>query len=145
MQLHNIPIFLDYKRCFHGLVKDEWSLCIYFLYYFCLSLLSSVLIRYFYPLHSDLPAGSQECSGKLHQEALHQVYLPHGILPDLPLPPAAGLTAHRPHQPAHAGTPAHYRGVDDSPMGAWYVQTKMTFYTDCCCDLLVKIVLIFFF
>lgn len=84
-----------------------------------------MLIRYFYPLHSDLPAGSQERSGKLHQEALHQVYLPHGILPDLPLPPAAGLTAHCPHQPAHAGTPAHYCRVDDSPMGAWYVNVNV--------------------
>ncbi|KAI3376093.1 hypothetical protein L3Q82_016619 [Scortum barcoo] len=52
-----------------------------------------------------LPAGSKERSGKLHQEALHQVHLSHGVLPDLPLPAAARLAAHRPHQPAHAGTP----------------------------------------
>lgn len=79
---------------------------------------------------SDLSVGSKERSGKLHQEAFHQVHLSHSVLPDLPLPPAAGLAAHRPHQPAHAGTPTHRGRVDDSPMGAGY-ETIHTFVSQC--------------
>ena len=78
---------------------------------------------------SDLPVGAEERSGKLHQEALHQVHLSHRVLPDLPLPAAAGLAAHRPHQPAHAGTSAHHRGVDDPALGAGYVQQTSTVFT----------------
>lgn len=84
------------------------------------------------PFSSDLPVGSKECSGKLHQEALHQVHLSHGVLPDLPLPSAAGLTAHCPYKLAHAGTPTHYRGVDDPPMGAGCVQINLILYTSLC-------------
>lgn len=84
------------------------------------------------PFSSDLPVGSKECSGKLHQEALHQVHLSHGVLPDLPLPSAAGLAAHCPYKLAHAGTPAHYCRVDDSPMGAGCVQINLILYTSLC-------------
>lgn len=156
MQLHNIPIFsdlkspplcfccfvLDLKRCLYGSSKDLTVIFfIYFVWFLSslfISLLSSFASTIILSLSissssfsSDLPAGPKERSGKLHQEALHQVHLPHGILPDLPLPPAAGLATHRPHQPAHAGTPTHDRGVDDSPMGAGYVQVNMTFCTGC--------------
>lgn len=78
---------------------------------------------------TDLPAGSEERSGKLHQEALHQVHLSHRILPDLSLPAATGLTAHRTHQPAHAGAPAHRGGVDDSALGAGCVDKPTTLHS----------------
>lgn len=64
-----------------------------------------------------LPDRSQEPSGTVHPQALHQVHLPHSVLSDVFVSAVAGLPAHRQVrlEPARAAT--NRRRVDDITVG----------------------------
>lgn len=71
-----------------------------------------------------LPHRAQKSLRPLHPQAVHQVYLPHGFLPDLSVPAAPRLPAHRHHrtgQAGQAGPGTDHCGVDDTAMGAGWV------------------------
>lgn len=80
-------------------------------------------------VRSLLPHGAQESLRPLHPQAFHQVHLPHGLLPDFPLPAAPGIPAHCHHRTGPAGTCTHCCGVDDPALGpGWENNTHTLIY-----------------
>ena len=61
---------------------------------------------------------TQEQPWAVHQETLHQVYLPHSVISDLPLHASPGFSAHRQDRPPRTGTSPNCRGVDDTALGS---------------------------
>lgn len=75
-----------------------------------------------------LPHRTQESLWPLHPQALHQVYLPHCIVPDLSVPAAACLPAYchpRTRQARPTGPSTDHCRVDDTTMGAGWVSYRM--------------------
>ena len=64
---------------------------------------------------SDL---TQEQPWAFHQETLYQVYLPHSIISDLPLPASPGFSTHRQDRPSCTGASPNCGGMDDIALGS---------------------------